>query len=91
MFCFEENVVALFVSSFSGSPWLGTGPLAPDKHGKEISFLDSYARERWECVLHFMVGSKEATDGVSRDVVEILLHAGLMKGYVVFDLFIRAI
>ena len=33
----------------------------------------------FQCVLHFMVGSKEAADGVSRDVVHVLLHGGLMR------------
>ncbi|XP_064649377.1 general transcription factor IIH subunit 4-like isoform X2 [Lineus longissimus] len=75
---FRKNLKVALLGG--GSAWVGTGNLAPDKHGKDVEFLDSYCKERWECVLHFMVGSKEATDGVSRDVVEILLHAGLMKG-----------
>lgn len=32
-----------------------------------------------QCVLHYMAGSKEGASGVSRDVVHILLHSGLMK------------
>jgi len=30
-------------------------------------------------VLHYMVRSKEAVGGVSREVVDILLHAGLIR------------
>ncbi|XP_014784318.1 general transcription factor IIH subunit 4 [Octopus bimaculoides] len=59
-----------------GQPWTGGGSLPPDKHVKDIAFLDNYAQDRWECVLHFMVGS---SDCVSRDIKWVLLHAGLMK------------
>lgn len=64
-----------------GSPWTGRGvaPLPPDKNSRDIEFLDKYAIERWECVLHFMVGSTEGADGVSRDIIEVLLTSGLMK------------
>lgn len=120
------------------------GPLPPDKHAKDVPFLDKYALERWEvgcllfcvpmifdcqkhyylvvclttilrvpviiltlinlhstififlynqlkftdmfqssvltfqCVLHFMVGSTEGTEGVSKDIIDVLLNAGLM-------------
>ena len=33
----------------------------------------------FQCVLHFMVGSTEGADGVSRDIIEVLLTSGLMK------------
>ena len=33
----------------------------------------------FQCVLHYMVRSKEAVGGVSREVVDVLLHAGLIK------------
>ncbi|XP_060065696.1 general transcription factor IIH subunit 4-like [Ylistrum balloti] len=59
--------------------WIGGGALIPDKHAKDIPFLDKYALERWECVLHFMVGSSEGTDGVGNDIIDVLLHSGLMK------------
>ncbi|XP_013394189.1 general transcription factor IIH subunit 4 [Lingula anatina] len=61
-----------------GTSWT-SAILEPDKYAKDIPFLDSYAMERWECVLHFMVASKEAVSGVSRDVVDILLHGDLMR------------
>ena len=32
-----------------------------------------------QCVLHYMVGSKDGVGGVSGDVGEILLSSGLMK------------
>ncbi|ELT91478.1 hypothetical protein CAPTEDRAFT_18660 [Capitella teleta] len=62
-----------------GSPWAGSGALGDDKHSKDVAFLEQYSMERWECVLHYMAGSKEGVSGVSRDVVHILLHSGLMK------------
>ena len=32
----------------SGSPWTGAGAMNPDKHAKDLTFLDSYSMERWE-------------------------------------------
>lgn len=52
--------------------------LETDKNARDINFLDSYSSERWECVLHYMVGSQQQ-EGISADAVRILLHAGLMK------------
>lgn len=54
--------------------------LEPDGKARDIAFLDAYALERWECVLHYMVGSAQ-TEGISADAVRILLHAGLMTRY----------
>ncbi|XP_045525898.1 general transcription factor IIH subunit 4 isoform X2 [Pieris brassicae] len=51
--------------------------LEPDGKARDVAFLDAYALERWECVLHYMVGSQQ-TEGISADAVRILLHAGLM-------------
>lgn len=33
--------------------------LEVDSKPRDIAFLDSYAIERWECVLHYMVGSQQ--------------------------------
>lgn len=52
--------------------------LDADNKPRDISFLDGYSLERWECVLHYMVGSQQQ-EGISADAVRILLHAGLMK------------
>ena len=41
----------------------------------------------FECVLHFMVGSTEGTEGVSRDIIDVLLHAGLMKKLVILNFY----
>ncbi|BFZ20616.1 hypothetical protein BsWGS_23655 [Bradybaena similaris] len=61
-----------------GAPWIGHKELTPDRYSKDIPFLDKYALDRWECVLHFMVGSTEGTDGVNKDITDVLLHSGLM-------------
>lgn len=55
--------------------------LDTDSKARDVSFLDSYSLERWECVLHYMVGSQQQ-EGISADAVRILLHAGLMKRYI---------
>lgn len=41
-----------------GEPWLVYGELDRDKHGKDTKALDLYAQQRWDCVLHYMVGSE---------------------------------
>jgi len=51
--------------------------LDADSKPRDIPFLDQYATERWECVLHYMVKSKQQ-EGISADAVRLLLHAGLM-------------
>ncbi|CAH2002046.1 unnamed protein product [Acanthoscelides obtectus] len=52
--------------------------LEADSKARDVAFLDAYSQERWECVLHYMVGSQQQ-EGISADAVRILLHAGLMK------------
>lgn len=52
--------------------------LEADTKPRDIAFLDAYAMERWECVLHYMVGSHQQ-EGISADAVRNLLHAGLMR------------
>lgn len=54
--------------------------LEADSKARDVSFLDAYSQERWECVLHYMVASQQQ-EGISADAVRILLHAGLMKRY----------
>ncbi|XP_067002573.1 general transcription factor IIH subunit 4 [Anabrus simplex] len=61
-----------------GKPWSMSSQLEVDSKPRDIPYLDSYAMERWECVLHYMVGSQQQ-EGISADAVRILLHAGLMK------------
>ncbi|XP_048514235.1 general transcription factor IIH subunit 4 isoform X2 [Athalia rosae] len=61
-----------------GKPWTMSSQLETDNKPRDVTFLDQYALERWECVLHYMVGSQQQ-EGISADAVRILLHAGLMK------------
>jgi hypothetical protein len=48
-----------------------------DPNKRDIVYLDQYAQERWDTVLHYLVGSSQQS-GVSVDAVKILLHSGLM-------------
>ncbi|PVD22460.1 hypothetical protein C0Q70_18274 [Pomacea canaliculata] len=73
---FRENMKTALLGG--GQPWTGRSPLTPDKHARDVAFLDKYALERWECVLHFMVGSTEGSDGVNRDIIDVLVNSGLM-------------
>ncbi|XP_070582185.1 general transcription factor IIH subunit 4-like [Ptychodera flava] len=61
-----------------GEAWASAGHLGPDKYARDVQFLDTYALERWECVLHFLVGSK-GVDKVSSEVALVLTNSGLMK------------
>lgn len=61
-----------------GKAWTMSAQLEADAKPRDVSYLDKYAMERWECVLHYMVGSQQQ-EGISADAVRILLHAGLMK------------
>lgn len=63
---------------FRGKPWSMSSALEADNKARDVTFLDAYSQERWECVLHYMVGSQQH-EGISADAVRILLHAGLMK------------
>lgn len=77
-FCF---IYKLSVSSHRGKAWADEGSsLGPDRHARDIESLDRYAMERWEVILHFMVGSPSAA--VSQDLAQLLVQAGLMKRYV---------
>uniref|UniRef100_UPI00358E0753 general transcription factor IIH subunit 4-like isoform X1 n=1 Tax=Myxine glutinosa TaxID=7769 RepID=UPI00358E0753 len=61
-----------------GQAWSDdTRDLGPDRHARDVTSLDTYAMERWEVVLHFMVGSPGSE--VSTDVAELLEGAGLMS------------
>lgn len=72
---FKKNLKIALLGG--GRPWSMSSSLEPDAKARDVSFLDNYAMERWECVLHYMVGSQQ-TEGISADAVRILLHAGLM-------------
>lgn len=60
-----------------GQPWTMSAYLEPDPKGRDVGYLDQYAAERWETVLHYMVASSQQ-GGISADAVRTLLQAGLM-------------
>uniref|UniRef100_A0A8C4RCH3 General transcription factor IIH subunit 4 n=1 Tax=Erpetoichthys calabaricus TaxID=27687 RepID=A0A8C4RCH3_ERPCA len=73
---FKENLRIALLGG--GKAWADdTTQLGPDKHARDIESLDKYAMERWEVILHFMVGSPSAA--VSQDLAQLLIQAGLMK------------
>lgn len=72
---FKENLRVAILGG--GAPWFE--PLPPDKYNRDAAFLDKYAMERWECVLHYMVGSPGSAENISKDIKDILLNAKLMK------------
>lgn len=61
-----------------GKSWFMYASLEPDPKPRDITFLKSYALERWDCILQYMVGSRNY-EGISADAVRILLSAGLLS------------
>ena len=46
---------------------------------EDVSFLDKYSRERWECVLYYMTGSQVSENaGESEDVARVLINSELL-------------
>ncbi|XP_049606446.1 general transcription factor IIH subunit 4 [Syngnathus scovelli] len=73
---FKDNLRIALLGG--GQAWADEGSsLGPDRHARDIESLDRYAVERWEVILHFMVGSPSAA--VSQDLAQLLTQAGLMK------------
>ncbi|CAK9437254.1 uncharacterized protein LODBEIA_P16320 [Lodderomyces beijingensis] len=58
----------------------GSVSTAVDKHAVDIAFLDSFATQKWESILHFMVGT-EGTQPPSKSVLSLLRLGGLMEGH----------
>lgn len=42
-----------------GRSWTMSNQLETDSKPRDVAFLDSYALERWECVLHYLAGSQQ--------------------------------
>ncbi|XP_053201118.1 general transcription factor IIH subunit 4-like [Panonychus citri] len=74
---FKNNLQVALLGG--GDSWVIKAAEDKDKHGRDLSFLNQYALERWECILHFMVGSQGDKESVSADTVKTLSHAGLIK------------
>ncbi|KAI9476627.1 RNA polymerase II transcription factor B subunit 2 [Zychaea mexicana] len=50
----------------------------PDKHSVDIPFLDQYATQQWESILHYMVGTSSSKKP-SRGVLNLLERSQLMQ------------
>ncbi|XP_023665634.1 general transcription factor IIH subunit 4 [Paramormyrops kingsleyae] len=73
---FKDNLRVALLGG--GKAWADEGSsLGPDRHARDVDSLDRYALERWEVILHFMVGSPSAA--VSQDLAQLLIQAGLMR------------
>jgi len=73
---FRQNLRKAVVCG--GDSWASTAHLGPDKHGKDIDALDKYAVERWNVLLHHLVGSS-ANSPVSQDIKDLVNFSGLMR------------
>lgn len=54
-----------------------TAQLEPDKNAKTPDSLEKYSAERWEVLLHYLVGTQQAL--VSSDIKDLMLQSGLMR------------
>lgn len=52
---------------------------SPDKNHIDVKFLDMFASQKWESILHFMVGT-ELSVAPSKSVLSLLKLGGLMEG-----------
>lgn len=75
LICFESNS-SLFLYR-SGHLNAAAAQLEPDKNAKTPDSLEKYASERWEVLLHYLVGTQMAA--VSGDIKDLLIQCGLMK------------
>lgn len=65
------------IVQISGQRLASTTHLGVDKHGKDAESLDKYSSERWEILLHFLVGSPSVV--LSGDLRDLMLKSGLMR------------
>ncbi|TRY75255.1 hypothetical protein TCAL_10082 [Tigriopus californicus] len=72
---FKQNLKTALMGG--GSPWTTSRYLDLDPNRRDAAYLDQYSQERWDTVLHYMVGSSQQ-EGISADAVRILLSSGLM-------------
>ena len=61
-----------------GRPWTMSAYLEEDPRARDITFLDTYAAERWETVLHYMVASSQQA-GISEDASNTLLQVSKVE------------
>jgi transcription initiation factor TFIIH subunit 4 len=74
---FQDNIKTVVLGG--GRPWSVFGVVQDnDKHFKDVDYIVSYANERWETLLRFMVDIPGSHAGITKDVVEVMKFAGLM-------------
>lgn len=73
---FEYKLIKLFRGNHNS---FGVPCTDEDKHLVTVDFLDAYAKETWETILHFMVGTPEAKFP-GEGVLSLLKRGGLMSG-----------
>ncbi|VVT46025.1 uncharacterized protein SAPINGB_P001009 [Magnusiomyces paraingens] len=62
----------------NGTSSFGVPCETEDRHKVDIAFLDQRAQQKWEAILHYMVGTD--TSGLPEGVLLLLKHSGLMDG-----------
>lgn len=80
---FQTNLKIVLLGG--GKPWTMSNQLETDSKPRDITFLDSYALERWECVLHYMVGSQQQEGEIFISIVTINLHIYELKQNVFYQ------
>lgn len=70
---------ALMTTSSEVSSSFGVPCDTEDKYKVDVVFLDKHATDKWESILHFMVGTL-STNTPSPGVLSLLIHSGLMHG-----------
>ncbi|GAV08055.1 hypothetical protein RvY_17806 [Ramazzottius varieornatus] len=74
---FRKGIQAVVVGG--GPSWGGdVTPTAEETTPVDVAFLEKYARDQWEHVLHYLAGLK--TRQTASHVVDVLATAGLVRG-----------
>lgn len=82
-----KNALTAGGSDTAGNYSFGIPCDTQDKNRVDIKFLDKHATEKWESILHFMVGTPSATFP-NQGVLSLLQHSGLMEGSSQYDMVI---
>ncbi|KAI9002328.1 transcription factor Tfb2-domain-containing protein [Gaertneriomyces semiglobifer] len=75
---FQQNLHNALVGGGEHSSF-GVSVEVPDKHHVDVAFLDKYASEAWESVLHYLVGTFSASEKRPRAVGKLLVASGLQE------------
>jgi transcription initiation factor TFIIH subunit 4 len=71
------SLFSWFIAARRGQPWtIEPRPESDPKKARDVTFLDKYSGDRWDCLLHYMVGVNQ---GALSDAGKRLLKSSLFS------------